>query len=111
MRDIFEYNHQKQNFRLKNRFNWILSDNKKSLENLGKYHNKYRKEFYYISADKDLWYIKRKPTTTMSIIDKPSLVIMFAVMHRLSELSRYEPEKLFKHLNSLMKVERASLLS
>ena len=35
----------------------------------------------------------------MSIIDKPSLVIMFAVMHRLSELSRYEPEKLFKHLN------------
>ena len=45
MRDIFEYNHQKQNFRLKNRFNWILSDNKKSLENLGKYHNKYRKLF------------------------------------------------------------------
>ncbi|MEX6701982.1 YaaC family protein [Peribacillus frigoritolerans] len=62
------------------------------------YHKKVRKNVQYIAGSSSRWYIKR--TNTKESIPLSSLPITFAAMHRLSELSRYEPITLSKHLNS-----------
>lgn len=62
------------------------------------YYKKVRKNVQYIAGVDIRWYIKR--VDDASIIPMSSLAITFAVMHRLSELSRYEPITLSKHLNS-----------
>ncbi len=62
------------------------------------YHKKVRKNVQYIAGASSRWYIKR--TNTNESIPLSSLPITFAAMHRLSELSRYEPITLSKHLNS-----------
>ena len=62
------------------------------------YHKKNRKNVQYIAGTSSRWYIKR--TNIKESIPLSSLSITFAAMHRLSELSRYEPITLSKHLNS-----------
>jgi hypothetical protein len=62
------------------------------------YHKKVRKNVQYIAGISSRWYIKR--TNTKESIPLSSLSITLAAMHRLSELSRYEPITLSKHLNS-----------
>lgn len=66
--------------------------------NLLNYHRETRKNLMYISGPENLWYI-RKPKNN-GIDDVHSLVLMFAAMHRLSELSRYDPVGFSKLLES-----------
>lgn len=61
------------------------------------YHQRIRKNLQYIAGPSNRWYIKRN--NIVESISLSSLVITFAAMHRLSELSRYEPTVLSKHLN------------
>lgn len=68
-----------------------------SLRRLQEYHKKIRKELRYIYSPNPLWYIKRKDLTN-NIINKSTLTLTIAAMHRLSELSRYNPQILSKHL-------------
>lgn len=71
--------------------------NTKSKEEFHKYHVKIRSQLRYIYGHTDLWYIKRKDLTN-NIIDRNTLSLTFAAMHRLSEMSRYEPNVLRNHL-------------
>lgn len=67
---------------------------------LTEFHQKIRRDLYYINGAETLWYLKRKNNqsehTSVSI---SPLVITLAAMHRLSELCRYDPLKLRQLLN------------
>lgn len=84
--------------RSKKRFEW-KKPNENRLGKLLNYHKKIRKDLFFISGAKTLWYIKR--TGVENIITRYTMPLIFAAMHRLSELSRYEPIKLSRHLESL----------
>lgn len=86
-------------------FTWIAprntptADSKKELE---KYHVKIRKQLRYIYSPNNLWYVKRKDLKN-HVIDRGTLPLIFIAMHRLSELSRYQPQilkKLFERSSS-----------
>ena len=68
-----------------------------AISRLGTYHRKLRRHFVYISASPDLWYLKRKIAKTQRI-ERYGLTLIMAAMHRLSELSRYDPEGLMSYL-------------
>lgn len=93
-------NSAKYTARRNKQFDWDAPRNNptiKSLENLNLYHTKIRRELRYIYSPNDLWYVKRKDLTN-HIIDKSTLTLTIGAMHRLSELSRYNPQILSKHL-------------
>jgi len=80
--------------RQKKRFDWdIHSDRKERLQSLSKYHSKVRKDLHYIYGDMRLWYIKKELPRNTRVINRNSLSLIFAAMHWLSELTRYNPEK------------------
>jgi hypothetical protein len=83
--------------RSKKRFNWHRSGSNKehNLSSLTNFHHKFRKSIQYVYGANTLWYIKRSDMS--NCIDRHPLTIMFAAMHRLSELSRYQPTVLHKH--------------
>lgn len=83
--------------RKKKRFDWFRSGNKRSTNTirLTNYHSKLRKNIQYIFGANTLWYIKRN--SQPHCIDRHPLTIMFAAMHRLSELARYQPTILHRH--------------
>lgn len=68
-----------------------------NIERLKNYHKTVRKDIHYIYGNNELWYFKRNGFD--NIIDKNSITITFALMHRLSELSRYNPIRLKKHFD------------
>lgn len=82
--------------RMKNRFAWRPLERKESIARYRNYHKRLRKHLYYIYGPQRLWYIKRGGNIP-GIIKRSSLTLTFAAMHKLSELSRYTPEKLAKH--------------
>jgi hypothetical protein len=85
--------------RCKDRFRWGTHDSEATnVQRLVNYHRKIRKYFYYIFSSDDLWYIKRNSTDDS--LSMSSLTLTFAAMHRLSEISRYQPMLLDTHLNS-----------
>jgi hypothetical protein len=67
------------------------------MERLMTYHRKLRKELVYITSAPDLWYIKRQIAGAKSL-RRYSLTLIMAAMHRLSELSRYDPAGLIRYL-------------
>ncbi|HEY8037631.1 MAG TPA: YaaC family protein [Methylobacter sp.] len=82
------------------KFKWVTPrgvPTHESLEKLQAYHKKIRKELRYIYSPNSLWYVKRKDLSN-HIIDKSTLTLTIGAMHRLSELSRYNPQTLNKHL-------------
>jgi uncharacterized protein (UPF0332 family) len=85
--------------RRKKRFKWNGRQQKNIVESLKKYHKKIRQHAYYINGNQRLWYLKRTGGFT-DYIRRTSTTITFATMHRLSELARYSPENLAKHLDS-----------
>ena len=86
--------------RNKRRFNWDIHEDKKlRLNNISKYHNKVRKYFHYIFGDTRLWYLKKNIPLNNKILNRNSLTLIFAIMHWLSELTRYNPEKFEKIMN------------
>lgn len=86
--------------RLNKEFRWNAprnNPNGQSLNNFNKYYKNHRKRFRYIYSSSELWYIKRK--NLQNVIDRGTLPLTFAAMHRLSEMSRYDPNTLEKHLH------------
>lgn len=80
--------------RQKKRFSWDIHDSKANrLKNLSVYHGKIRKDLHYINGEMRLWYIKKNIPNNPHILKRNSLTLIFAVMHWLSELVRYNPEK------------------
>ncbi|MBJ8055756.1 hypothetical protein JDS87_28585 [Bacillus cereus] len=74
---------------VKEDFGWILD-----------LHRMVRKHLFYIQGQSRLWYIKRSNHSSKRIINRSTLTIAYSAMHRLSELARYEPVLLSKHLES-----------
>ena len=62
------------------------------------YHHSVRRDIVFISASPDLWYLKRKISNSKRI-DRYAITLIIAAMHRLSELSRYDPKGLIGYLN------------
>ena len=69
------------------------------LVNFEPYHRKYRGKFHYIYSPQKLWYIK-KSIVNENVIDRSSMTLTFAAMHRFSELERYAPDILAHHFES-----------
>lgn len=84
------------------RFKWLRGRTSKqeksnALVRLGNYHATTRRVIVTISGNRDLWYLK-KSMAGNSLSERHGLAIIFAAMHRLSELSRYDPNGLDRHL-------------
>lgn len=88
--------------RCKKRFEWDIhdSDKKGRLERLSKYHGSIRKDLLYIYGDTRLWYLKKDISTNSHLIKRNSITLIFAVMHWLSELVRYNPKKFEMLMNT-----------
>lgn len=103
--DSFECNDQsgKKTVRRKKRFRWHRgkcgkNERMKAVNRLSRYHAKTRRLIVNISGNEDLWYLKRSNPQN-SIGHFHVLTLVFAAMHRLSELSRYDPNGLDRHLD------------
>lgn len=68
-----------------------------ALTRLGTRHFWARQHLHYIAAARDLWYIRRN-ASGVPVIERRPLTIMLVAMHRLSELSRYDPKGLSAYL-------------
>lgn len=88
--------------RRKKRFKWQGKSEKKKIGELQKYHRKLRKRIFQIYDSSNCWYLKRdgENEAANGVISKNPTVIAFAALHRLSELSRYDPDKLSRHFNN-----------
>lgn len=88
--------------RRKKRFKWKEKIESVKISNLSKYHQKLRRNIFQIFDAQDKWHLKRDAESGISdgLIDKNPCVVAFAAMHRLSELSRYDPDKLSRHFNN-----------
>lgn len=76
--------------RRKRRFKWSGRDVEDSLSNFEFYHKQIRRRIIPIYASENRWYLKKSVSGHDRLVNS-QLVLMFAAMHRLSELSRYEP--------------------
>jgi hypothetical protein len=72
-------------------------DKSRATDRLATYHRKLRQHLVYISASPDLWYVKRQMAGA-EYLRRYGLTLIMAAMHRLSELSRYDPAGLIKYL-------------
>jgi hypothetical protein len=78
------------------RFDWRPRAKSASLARYKTYHHRLRQEVLYINSSSTRWYLKRGNMDNR-LIARSALPLAFAAMHRLSELSRYSPDKLAKH--------------
>lgn len=81
-------------------FEWYTYRNKPTTQSedaMQRYYKNIRNQLRYIYSPSNLWYIKRRDNPT-GLIERSSLTLTFAAMHRLSELARYDPRRLSKHL-------------
>jgi hypothetical protein len=87
--------------RRKKRFEWAMRNlgRAQSIKNLVAYHRDVRDKVHPIVAAGTRWYLERKQ---LAQVNHPAckLVCMFAALHRLSELSRYHPLVLKRHLDA-----------
>ncbi len=87
--------------RCKRRFQWSLRKHgrRTSVSNLQTYHSKIRKDIVPIVAGEPRWYLRKRQA---SMVNSPicPLISSFAAIHRLSELSRYDPLTLKRHLDA-----------
>ncbi|EPA8175208.1 YaaC family protein [Yersinia enterocolitica] len=73
--------------------NFSTPSNSSELDSLILFHNEIRRNLYYINGAETLWYIKSIANQDRQILRSPTTITL-ATMHRLSELSRYDPLKL-----------------
>lgn len=87
--------------RRRNRFDWLRGpgEHDGNLKRLTKYHRAVRRNVFYIQGPSRLWYLKRR-SDRKGMIDRSTVTITYAAMHRLSELARYNPMLLAKHFDS-----------
>ena len=88
--------------RSKQRVKWFdrnasNTDQEAARHRLHEYHRRLRRDLVFISASPDLWYLKRK-VSGATRLNRYSMTLIFAAMHRLSELSRYDPKGLMRYL-------------
>jgi hypothetical protein len=88
--------------RTKRRSKWhprgaSAADKSAALSRLWSLHRRLRRQVSFISAPVDLWYLKRN-VAGATTIPRSNMVLVFATMHRLSELSRYDPAGLGQYL-------------
>ena len=88
--------------RRKRRFKWSTKAESKSQReaNLLGYHAKIRRDIKYIHSKQRLWYYKRNDRSDRSVLTWPTPSLTYLAMHRLSEICRYEPERLERHFNT-----------
>lgn len=80
--------------RFKKRFAWDIHEKiANRLTGLSQYHGKIRKHMHYIFGEMRLWYVKKSIPNNTHILSRNSITLIFAVMHWLSELVRYNPER------------------
>jgi hypothetical protein len=84
------------------RFTWLQGRSTKqqktnALLRLSNYHSSTRRVIVTISGNHDFWYLK-KTLKENRLTGRHGLTIIFACMHRLSELSRYDPRGFERHL-------------
>lgn len=84
--------------RFRHRFDWRPTNRTASLGRYRNYHHRLRKQISYIYGPQRLWYVKRSGNIP-SLINRSSITITFAAMHRLSELARYRPDQLARHFD------------
>ncbi len=86
--------------RKRQRFRWHPGTANKTanIARLSSYHAQRRRDVTYI-AGVGRWYLKRRYAGAL-IIDRHAPILIFASMHRLSELSRYDPLKLSRLLDT-----------
>jgi len=84
--------------RRKRRFKWSGRDIENSIEQFSRYHKQIRRRVIPIYASENHWYLK-KSVSGHDKKNSSTLVLIFAAMHRLSELSRYDPLSLSGHFN------------
>lgn len=85
--------------RRKRRFRWDTSRGSKKADRiraLTRYHQKIRRDIKYIHGAQRLWYYKRNDRDA-HILSWPTPSLIFIAMHRLSELTRYDPKRLKSH--------------
>ena len=85
--------------RRKRRFKWDTSRGTRKTDRLAQlvnYHRRIRRDIKYIHGAQRLWYFKRNDRGAR-ILHWPTPSLIFLAMHRLSELTRYDPEKLHSH--------------
>ena len=83
--------------RMKRRFRWRRGSQEASLGNLKDYHMNLRKHIRPIIGTPTRWYIRRD-IASIPALAYSELPVTFAMLHRLSELARYTPLLLNKHL-------------
>lgn len=100
VRPGFEINHEdgRAVIRRKRRFKWSGRDIESSILEFRKYHRSIRTRIIPIYASENRWYIK-KAVAGHDDLKNSQLVLMLAAMHRLSELSRYDPIAFSGHFN------------
>lgn len=87
--------------RAKADFDWdIHGDKKERFDALSEYHGIVRKDLLYIYGDTRLWYLKKRIASNQHIVERNSITLIFAVMHWLSELVRYNPMKFSQMMKS-----------
>ncbi len=74
------------------------SDRGRAYTRLQNLHATLRKKLVFISSSPDLWYLKRKVSNSVQL-NRCGMTLMFAAMHRLSGLSRYDPKGLMAYLD------------
>ena len=85
--------------RRKRRFKWDTSRGTRKADRIKKlirYHQKIRRDIKYIHSAQRLWYFKRNDRVA-GVLPWPTPVLIYIVMHRLSELARYNPKRLQRH--------------
>ena len=81
--------------RKKKCFKW--ENKKKSMADLVDYHKNVRDSIVPIIAPVNRWYLKKDVKGHLDINIMP---LVYAAMHKLSELSRYTPDRLKKHFET-----------
>lgn len=84
--------------RRKRRFCWTGRDIESSITEFKTYHKTIRRRVMPIYSSENRWYLKKAVTSHDNLVNS-QLVLMFAAMHRLSELSRYDPIAFAGHFN------------
>lgn len=88
-------------YRSKKRFSWNSHEKwDERIKGLSEYQSKIRKDLHYIYGDMRLWYLKKDLPNNGHILERNSVTLIFAVMHWLSELVRYNPEKFAKLMST-----------
>lgn len=97
--ELFHEKDESYSLRRKKRFKWSGRAIENSLKEFAAYHRTIRRRIHPIFASENRWYL-RKAVAGESDLRNSSLALIYAAMHRFSELSRYDPQSMAGHLDA-----------